>query len=112
MQKCLNDPTAKGTALQDEHRNFLKILINKLKKRKINIYLPASLFNHAVFDKLSENEQERANLAAINLLNIIRQIETLWTFERRETFQIQNLVETVWQMKSQYEQTHGNVFII
>lgn len=112
VQARLNQPPKDQTGFNEGHEDFLKTLIQKIEKGEINIYQPASLFNHSIYDKLAEEVQERTGLVAVNLLAIIRQIEQLWRIEKKATFQIQNLVETVWQMKARYEKECGDVFII
>jgi len=61
---------------------------------------------------LPEEEQEKTDLTAVNLISVIRQIESLWKIDQSASFQIQNLVESVFQMKSKFEQEHGDVYII
>ena len=111
-QEMLNKPVGDATGFNAGHEDFLKPLMDKIEKGEINVHTPQTLFNHAVYDKLSENEQEQADLTAINLMSMIRQIEYLWKNDKSATFQIQNLVETVFQMKSRFEEKHGDVYII
>jgi len=111
IQQKLNQPLS-GDALAKEHADFLDLLIAKLEKKELDPLVPATLYNRPVYDKLSENEQEKTDLTAINLMGVIRQIEQLWKLEHAKSFQIQNLVETVWQMKSRFEELHGDVYII
>lgn len=111
VQQKLNQPLSKE-ALEKEHVNFLQTLVHKLESGQLNPYLPKSLYNLSVYNKLSEEDQEKADLTAVNLMGIIRQIEKLWELDHKTSFQIQNLVETVWQMKSKFEDQHGDVYII
>jgi len=111
-QKRLNEPLKDKTGFNEGHEKFLKDLIKKLVDGVLDPHTPATLYNHPVYDKLSEKEQETTDLTAINLMSIIRQIESLWNTEKKPTFQIQNLLESVFQMKSQFEEKHGDVYII
>lgn len=111
-QERLNKPLKDKTGLDEEYENFLHALIKKLEDGSINPHNAQTLYNRAVYDKLSEEDQEKADLTAINLISIIRQIEALWKAEHKTSFQIQNLVETVWQMKSKFEEQYGDVYII
>jgi hypothetical protein len=111
-QKTLNAPLQDATGFNAGHEDFLKMLISKLGTGELNTYTPSTLYNQPVYDKLTEEDQEKADLTAINLMSMIRQIETLWKLEQTASFQIQNLVETVFQMKSKFEEKHGDVYII
>ena len=112
IQQKLNKPLKDKTGFNKGHKDFLKTLIKKLKSGELDIHNIQSLYNKAVYEKLGDEEKEAADLTAVNLMSIIRQIEQLWGIERKPTFQIQNLVETVFQMKSKFEEKHGDVYII
>ena len=111
IQQKLNKPLS-AEALAKEHEEFLDMLIGKLEKKELDPMNSSTLFNRPVYDKLSEGEQEKTDLTAINIMGVIRQIEQVWKLEHAKSFQIQNLVETVWQMKSKFEEAHGDVYII
>ncbi|MBN2306917.1 hypothetical protein JXD20_02935 [Candidatus Peregrinibacteria bacterium] len=111
-QQKLNQPLKDKTGFNEGHEEFLKTLIQKLEKGDLDSHKPATLYNRAIYDKLPEEEQEKADLTAINLMSMIRQIESLWKIDQSATFQIQNLVESVFQMKSKFEQQYGDVYII
>ena len=112
MQKMLNKPVEDSTGFNAGHEDFLKMLVDKLENGELNVYNPETLFNRAVYDKLPEHDQEQTDMTAVNLMSVIRQLESLWKIEKKATFQIQNLVETVFQMKLRFEEKHGDVFII
>jgi len=111
-QQELNKPLKDETGFNEGHEEFLKMLIKKLESGELNPHSPATLYNRAVYDKLTEEEQEKTDLTAINLMSLIRQIETVWKLDQSASFQIQNLVEGVFQMKSKFEEQHGDVYII
>jgi len=110
-QQMLNKPLEK-TALEKEHQEFLQLLIGKLKKGELNPYMPATLFNEPVFQKLSEEDREKGDMGAINIMGIVRQIDNLWKLDQKTSFQLENLVETVWQMKSKLEEKYGDIYVI
>lgn len=111
-QQQLNTPLTDGTGFNEGHEDFLKMLIGKLESGELNPHNVDSLYNRTVYEKLSEEEQEKTSLTAMNLMSMIRQIEALWKLGQSATFQIQNLVETIFQMKSKFEKLHGDVYII
>jgi len=110
-QQMLNKPPVSGE-VDAKDAEFLDLLLKKLESGEINPHLAASLYNHAVYGKLSEKDKEKADLTAINLTSIIRQIEMLWRLDHKASFQVMNLVETVFQMKSGFEAKYGDVYII
>lgn len=111
-QQELNEPLKDKTGFNEGHEEFLKMLVSKIDSGELDTHSPDTLYNHAVYDKLSEEEQEKTDLTAINLMSLIRQIDQLWKLDQSATFQIQNLVESVFQMKSKFEELHGDVYII
>ena len=111
-QQVLNNPPKDDTGFNEGHEEFLKMLISKIESGEINPLDIKTLFNKSVYDKLSEEEQEATDLTAFNIIGIIKQIEMLWVAEKIATFQIQNLVETVFQMKLKFEEKYGDVYII
>jgi len=111
-QQELNEPLKDKTGFNEGHEEFLKAVIKKLEDSVLDPHRPATLYNQAIYDKLPEEEQEKADLTAVNLMSLIRQIESLWKLDQSASFQIQNLVESVFQMKSKFEEQHGDVYII
>lgn len=111
-QEELNKPLKDQTGFNEGHENFLKVLITKLDNGELDPHNPETLYNQEVYGRLGEEEQEETSLTAINLMSMIRQIESLWKLGDSATFQVQNLVETVFQMKSKFENKHGDVYII
>lgn len=111
-QKQLNEPLKDATGFNAGHEEFLKMLIDKLEKKELDPHNTETLYNHAVYDALPEEEQEKASITAVNIMSTIRQIQALWAVDKTASFQIQNLVETVFQMKSKFEEAHGDVYII
>jgi len=111
-QQQLNKPLYDKTGFNEGHEDFLKILITQLEGGELDHHNIQTLYNKAVYDKLSDEEKEKTDLTAVNIMGIIRQIQQLWEMEKSPSFQIQNLVETVFQMKSKFEEKHGDVYII
>lgn len=111
-QKELNVALKDDTGFNEGHEDFLKMLIEKLNTAVLDPYNPETLYNRAIYDKLTEEQQEKSSLTAVNLMSTIRQIQALWKIDQSASFQIQNLVETVFQMKSKFEKEYGDVYII
>lgn len=111
-QQELNKPLKDDTGFNEGHEDFLKMLIQKLESGELDPHTPNTLYNRPIYDKLSEEEQEKADMTAVNLMSMIRQIESLWKLDQTATFQIQNLIESVFQAKSKFENLYGDVYVI
>lgn len=111
-QQRLNQPVKDNTGFNAGHEDFLKELITKIESGKINPFDIKTLFNKSIYNNLNEEQKEETDISALNIMGIIRQLEMLWKLDKKATFQIQNLVETIFQMKSKYEEKHGDVYII
>ncbi len=111
-QASLNAAIKDDTGFNAGHEDFLKALIHKIESGELDPHDPETLYNRAVYDQLSEEQQEKASLTAVNLMSMIRHIESLWKLDQSATFQIQNMVENVFQMKAKFEGEYGDVYII
>lgn len=111
-QAELNRPVEDATGFNPGQEDFLKDLIHKLETGVLNPYQPETLYHRAVYDQLSEEQQERADLTAVNLMSLIRQVEQLWKIDQKASFQIQNMVESIFEKKSKFEAEYGNVYVI
>jgi hypothetical protein len=111
-QAELNKPLQDNSGFNEGQEAFLNDLIKKLNNGTLDTHNTDTLYNHSIYDQLPEEEQEQTSLTAVNLMSLIRQIQQLWEIDQKATFQIQNLVESVFQMKSKFEEKHGDVYII
>ncbi|MFC1615987.1 hypothetical protein ACFL21_02505 [Patescibacteria group bacterium] len=111
-QKDLNKPLEDPTGISEEDQNFLELIIELIDEGKIDLYKPASLFNHEVYDKLDQEKQGKADLEAVNILSAIRDIHGLYKNDMKETFQMQNLVHRLRETKERIEAEGGDLFII
>lgn len=109
-QKELNEPLKYAGSSQN--KDFLEMLVKMVNDGKIQLLRPDSLINHAVYDKLDEKTQGKADYEALNLLNLVRQIKTLYDAGYRDTYQIDNLVEQLRVTKERLEIQGGDLFII
>lgn len=111
-QKGLNAPLKDPSGVNSENEEFLKMLIEMISDGKINLYRPNSLINNEVYDQLSEQEQGKVDLEAVNLLSAIREIQGLYENGFEGSFQIQNQVHRLRLIKERLEQEGGDLFII
>lgn len=95
-----------------QNKEFLETLIKLIGEGKIGLYNPDSLINHAVYDKLDQQAQGKADYEAMNLLMVIREIKGLHDAGYGDTYQIDNLVEKLRVTKERLENVGGDIFII
>lgn len=112
MQKRLNTPLAHPAGLDPKDKEFLDMLMKMVSDKKIDIYKPSSLINHAHYDTLPLNIQGKADLEAMNLIGSVRDIKDLYDNGYRDSFQIQNLVSMLRLEKERFEAEGGDLFII
>ena len=80
--------------------------------KKINLYLPSTLLNQSVYEKLTDEAQGNADLDAINLTNAMREIKGLCDAGFKDTYQVQNLVHQLRATKERLEEAGGDLFVI
>ncbi|PKL36695.1 hypothetical protein CVV38_02205 [Candidatus Peregrinibacteria bacterium HGW-Peregrinibacteria-1] len=111
-QDMLNAPVVdpNGSSLKD--KEFLTFLIGLIDSGKVDLYKPESLINKPLYDTFDQKVQGEIDLEAINLLSALRDIEGLYKSGNVDSFQIENLVERVWNTKNRIENVSGDIFII
>ena len=112
MQQSLNQPLKQSEAADPRDTEFLQMLIGKIEKGEIKLFVPSSLINHTVYDNLDEANQGKADYDAFNLLTSIREIFQLWTTGQKDTYQIINLVHKMRLTKERLEELGGDIYII
>ncbi|HRY91035.1 MAG TPA: hypothetical protein P5229_01695 [Candidatus Gracilibacteria bacterium] len=111
-QEMLNKPLDIAENIDKVDMDFLQMMINKIEKKELDLYKPETLINHAVYDKLDEMAQGKADYDALNLLSTIREIYRLWQSGERETYQIIYLVHKVRLTKERLEELGGDIYTI
>lgn len=112
VQEELNKPLTDPTGLDPEDEAFLKDVVAKFDKEQIKPYEPSSLLNMAVYEKLDEMKQGKADQNALNMLTTLRSIYSLWKADPNPTFQIQNQIHQIRLTKERLEEELGDVFIV
>ncbi len=111
-QAVLNKPLGHPGGIKETDKEFLAMLIEKIEKKEIELYRPSSLYNIAVYDKLSEAGKAKAELDAFNMLATIREIYKLWQTGDQGTYQLENLVHKIRVTKERLEEAGGDIYII
>ncbi|MFA6305653.1 MAG: hypothetical protein WC651_02905 [Candidatus Gracilibacteria bacterium] len=111
-QKVLNTPLPIPSGNDPKDEEFLNTVLDLISKGKIDLYKPDTLINHPVYDQLPVDKKGKADIEAFNILSTIRDLKGLVDAGFRETFQVQNLVQSVRHIKERLETAGGDVFII
>jgi hypothetical protein len=101
----------KAQAFSAEEEAFLNLLMAKVEDKTINLYSPSSLLNTPVYDALPTEAKGLADQNAFLLLTKVREIYNLMQISREPTYQVKNLVDSLFQTKKRLEE-HGDIFII
>ncbi len=111
-QKTLNTPLAIPSGNDPKDEEFLNVVLDLISTGKIDLYKPDTLINHAIYDQLPVDKKGKADIEAFNMLTAIREIKGLVDAGFKETFQVQNLVQSIRHIKERLEIEGGDVFII
>lgn len=110
VQAMLNTPL-KADGFTAEEEQFLNLLMAKVDDKSINLYAPSSLLNAPVYEALSPEAKGKADFNAQVLLSKVREITNLMHISREPTFQVKNLVASLFETKKRLEE-HGDLFTI
>ena len=112
-QKNLNTPLQDSTgSIDGKDQEFLNLILSLIEEGKIDLYKPSSLLNNDVYNTLNDKQKGEVDIAAMNMLNAIREIKGLNDNGFRDTFQMNNLVSKLRYNKEELESADGDVFII
>jgi len=110
--KTLGIPLADSNVMTPEDRQFMEMLMNKVRNNEINLFVPSSLINQDVYNKLKPEDKAKADADAFNFLAAIREIKGLYDANMIETYQMQNIVHRLRVTKERVEALGGDIFII
>lgn len=111
VQASMNRPMASDSYSQAD-QEFLNLIMRLIEEGKINLYVPSSLLNTEIYEKMNEAEKGKADQNAVLMLNKIREIHNLMKFIKEPNFQVKNLVDSLRQNKEAMEKIDGDVYII
>jgi len=110
-QEELNRPKTSRNRIF-EHEDFIEEIIKKLENNEIDPYAPRSLLNLEVYNKLSEQDEGRVDLAARNICSILHSVQDLWVQDHSRSTVMVDLIQTIKASKERVENELGDVFII
>lgn len=101
-----------GDDMDEEHKNFLKLIIGMLDRGEINVSEPETFLKHDVYNALDDTWKAKVDQAMLNVAIQLRQIEAFYrdTKTPNASPELQNMIEHLWQMKRRIEE-HHDVFV-
>lgn len=108
-QKALGRPTA--VSFDDEHASFMKTVISLIDAGTIDTKSPMSFLNLAIYNHISPELHAKTDQALPNISSLLERIMDLHARpEKNESFEMQNLIESLWQVKERIEK-EADVFV-
>jgi len=99
------------TVLQDDHASFLNEIIALIDSGKVDTKNPNSFINDDVYNGLPQELKAKADMGLPNIISLLERIMDLHAREEsNESFEMKNLIDTLWQAKERIEK-HADVFI-
>lgn len=111
-QEMINTPMKDETGVDPKDQEFIQTVMALIQEGKINLYVPDTLLNQPVYEKLDFKAKGIADMNAVSLLADIRQIKKLKEQGFEESYQIQNLIHHVRITKERLETECGDIYII
>jgi hypothetical protein len=112
QEEIINEPKNDPKGITEDDHEFLIKVMEMVDREEINLHQPNTLIKHDVYDELDDEKKGKADLNALNLLATLRQIKSLWDLDKKESFQINNLVHQVHETKKRVEAECGDVYVI
>jgi hypothetical protein len=110
--QMLNDPLKDPAGITDAQESFLEKLMRLIKEGVLDPMRPSTIINTAVYDALPDEAKGKVDLEAVNMSSAIREIRDLFESGNAESFQLQNRIDSLREIKTRLEKEGGDLFII
>lgn len=110
-QKMINQDLV-SDEITPQDQAFLDHLMDLVNKGTIQLFVPDSLINQAIYAQVSDEAKGLADQNALTMLSKIRQIVNLKKTYDRPTYQMISLVASLRQNKERLEEHAGDIFIL
>lgn len=112
IQEMINKPQDDPEGIDVKDQEFLETVVELINDGTIDVYVPETIMNKEVYEKVDEEAKGIADFNAVPLLGELRRIKILYDTGKKETFQIKNLVHRVRLTKERLEDKCGDIYII
>lgn len=94
--------------MSDEHETFMKEVLRLIDTKQIDVNNPRSILKQDVYDKLSEEWQNKIDASLPNIIDQLRHIVDFRVSKKTpdESPQLQTMISYLWQMKQRIEDHH------
>ena len=84
-QRDLNTPPPSQEDVNEEDKKFMKLVLDLIERKELDLYQPSTFINHAVYDKLDEKHQKKVEFATQAIASNLRRAYELWEDENEKT---------------------------
>jgi len=109
-QERLNTPLKKS--VQPKYKDYLKLILDLINQGTIDVFNPSSIINTNIYNTLNEQGKADVDKILINLINMVQRMQYLNEKGEENSFQLESIVDNIWQTKEKIEQKHGDVLKI
>lgn len=112
VQEMINKPQMDPTGVDATDVEYLEAVIKLINEGQIDLHTPSTLMKNEIYNHLEDKEKGLADINAVSLLNDLRQMKKLYDAGDKESFQIQNLIHRIRNVKERIENQCGDVYVI
>jgi len=112
VQKMINNPQMDPTGIEASDTQYLETIIKLINDGKLDLHTPKTLMKAQLYNSLDDKAKGLADMNAVTLLNDLRQMKKLYDSNNTSSFQIQNLIHRIRNVKKRIEDICGDVYII
>ena len=112
VQKMINKPQMDPTGVDASDAQYLEAIIKLVEDGRIDLHTPRTLMKNEIYENLDDKKKGIADINAVSLLNDLRQMKKLYDTGDKESFQIQNLIHRIRNVKQRIENQCGDVYVI
>ncbi len=98
-------------AMGDAQTAFVKEVSRMVQAGEINVYKPETFYKPGVYEKLNAADRGQADLAMINIADLLRHVTDFYISKKTPDASphLEQMIESLWQMKDRFEQKHGKI---
>ena len=94
--------------MDEKYKKFCVDIERMIKAGEIDVTVPETCLNKAVYDTLDEMWKGKVDLAMVNIADMLRHIAEFYISKEtpNSSPQLQSMIDQLWEMKERIERTH------